>query len=83
MYINFTLHHMYFYTGTYDHLQDVDSADTRYMEQFCSSPHPPASLEFLELCEHTMSFFNLNFPRNVTEAINLYMDLTHIVDSIV
>ena len=73
---------VYSISGTHDYLKAVDVVDMRYMEHFCSPPPPFASYEFLELCEHTMSIYGLSMPSNVMEALDLYLELTYIIDEI-
>jgi len=73
---------LYSTSDSQDYLQQVDPGDITYVEQFCRSPDPPVSLEFLDLCRCTMSYFGLNLPQNVVEALDLYMELTHLISLI-
>ena len=42
---------------------------------YATTPDPPAPLEFLEMAQELMDYHNLNFPRNVEDAIKLYIEL--------
>ena len=52
-----------------------------YVEQYCSCEPPPhTSAEFQELCASIMCLFGLHMPHTVTEALDLYLELTEIID---
>ena len=68
------------FIGARDHLCVVDSGDLDYIEQYTTSPDPPAPVEFLELAEVIMEEENLHMPHTVGEALNLYIELLNVVD---
>lgn len=43
--------------------------------RYATTPDPPASLEFLQMAQEVMDHYNLSFPLNVEDAINLYIEL--------
>ncbi len=52
-------------------------------KQYADSPDPPASLEFLLLVDALMTEHNLQFPQNVGEALDLYIDLINYLEDLV
>ncbi len=56
----------------------------RIAKQYADSPDPPASLEFLLLVDALMTEHNnLQFPQNMGEAQDLYIDLINYLEDLV
>ena len=53
----------------------MDNIDV--VSQYASPPHPPASLEVLLLVQSYLHSNNLEMPCSITDALSLYITLTH------
>ncbi len=64
------------HAGTHNYKCDVSPQEVQYIQQFTSSPHPPAPLEFLELAQEIMNEQSLTMPNNALQALDLYIELS-------
>ena len=67
-------------TGTQDYLCALDNRDIAIVSAYTSKTDPPASLEFLQLVKLLMTTNSLNMPKNIREALDLYITLVDLID---
>ena len=67
-----------FCVGTENYLEPFDHNDVQYAERFSECPGSPVSLEFLQAAEILMQENNLLFPSTVDEALDFYIQLSHL-----
>ena len=65
----------YLSTTCRDHKILVASNYSVYAWQYCRSPPPPVSLEFLRVVRVIMMKKNIRMPKNTSQALKLYLPL--------
>ena len=82
MHANSLTIHLYVcpHAGTQDYVCAVDSRDIRQASEYAEEPDPPASLEFLQVALLLMNEQGLAMPNTISEALNLYVVLTTLIE---
>lgn len=68
------------YIGTQNYLCSVHPRDIAESSRYSEEPSPPGTLEFLMMAQELMSTHHLSFPQTITEAIDVYITMTTILE---
>ena len=70
-----------FIIGTKDYICPIDSRDIPVANKYAEQPDPPVSLECLNAVLHIMDEQGLTMPDTISEALNLYVVLTTLIEA--